>query len=187
MAISDITKQIEKEAEAEVARLNKERDEAIYKIQKEYEKKREAQTEEISARVENGKNKIQRRAETFANMEIKNNLLTEKRALLDEAFTKSVKALVDSDKYVEILTMLMKKASTEFNDGTIIAAKGKEDATKKALEASGTSFEFKGEAMDIEGGFVLKSDKVEVDFSFNSILRKELWGELEMELSQLLF
>ena len=187
MSIKDLIQQIEKEADSEITKLNEELEKAVYKIQKEYDEKRKRKTEELSKRTDENIAKIKQRADTFANMEIRNHLLTEKRALLQEVFEKIVATLSESDSYVKILVALLKIAKKEFKEGTVVPAKGKEDLTKKALHEANADFKLSSRAADITGGFIFKSGDIEIDFSFESILEKELWGDLEIKLSQLLF
>ncbi len=40
---------------------------------------------------------------------------------------------------------------------------------------------------DIRGGFILESDKIEIDNSFESILNNQLRGNLELEVAKTLF
>lgn len=187
MSISDLIQQIEKEADAQIAKLNDERDKAIYEIQKEYEKKRKARTEDIEKRTEENIEKIKRRAETFANMEIRNHLLGKKRELLSELMDKIIDALLADGDYEKLLVVLMKHAKKSFHKGTIVPAKGKEDETKKAMKTADVEYELAGRSANIKGGFILKREDVEINFSFESILEKELWSDLEMKLSKMLF
>ncbi|MBU0981359.1 hypothetical protein KKC94_01580 [Patescibacteria group bacterium] len=187
MALSDILEQIKKLADAEVEKLNTFANEQIYSIQKEFSEKRDKQKAEMEARVEDNIVKIKSRAKTFAKMQNRSALLKAKRELLQEVFTQSVKKLADSPNYVKILTALFKTAKKEFSEAKVIGAKGKEEETKKALHESGAEFELLQKTADIKGGFTLKAGDVEVDFSFESILEKELWNELEMKLNKALF
>lgn len=187
MALSDILEQIQKEADAQVAKLNATRDEEIYSIQKEAEKVRSGKKADMQVRVDDSVNKIKARAHTFAKMQTRNALLKAKRDLLSEIFDKSVKALTDSKNYEKILEDLFKRAKKEFKEGKVMGAKGKEAETKKALAASGADFELMEHTAHIASGFILKSSNIEVDFSFESILSKELWSELEMKLNKELF
>lgn len=187
MSLSDLIQQIEKEAETQVAKLAEERDKAVYEIQKEYEKKREQKTEEIERRTDDNISKIKRRADTFANMEIRNHLLKSKRTLLADVLDKVVAALAESDDYVKVLAALLKHAKKEFREGVVVPAKGKEDETKKAIQEADAPFELAGRSAHIKGGFILKAENVEINFSFESILEKEIWGDLEMKLSKMLF
>ena len=120
-------------------------------------------------------------------METRNNLLRAKRELLQKILDRTVTALADSDKYVEIITALLKKAAKEFKNGTVIPAKGKESQTQKALDAAQTGFTLSSKSTNIAGGFILESEQIEINFSFEAILSKELWGDLELQINQLLF
>lgn len=187
MSLQDLIQQIEKEADAQIAVLNDERDKAIYEIQKEYEKLREKRTAEIQKKADDSIEKVTRRADTFANMEIRNHLLSEKRKLIADVFEQTVAALADSPDYVKILTALLKETKKHFKSGTVVPAHGKEDETKKALKEAGADFELAARAAHIKGGFLFKAEGVEINFSFESILEKELWGDLEIKLSKMLF
>lgn len=187
MSVKDLIQQIEKEADSEISAINEELEKAVYKIQKEYDEKRKHKTEELARRTDDNIAKIKQRADTFANMEIKNHLLTRKRALLQEVFDKIVANLATSEDYVKILTALLKHLKKEFKEGTLVPAKGKEDATKKALHEAGADFKLASHAADFSGGFIFKAGTVEMNFSFESILEKDLWSDLEIKLSKLLF
>lgn len=187
MSLQDLIQQIEKEADAQISKLNDERDKAIYDTQKEFEKLRDQRKTEIEKRTEDNIEKIKRRTDTFANMEIRNHLLRAKRKLLADAFAQIVSILSSSPDYVSILVALLKTAKKDFKSGTVVPAKGKEDETKKAISQADVPFELAGKPAHIQGGFILKAEDVEVDFSFESILEKELWGNLEMDLSKMLF
>lgn len=187
MSLSDLIQQIEKEAATQIAKLAEGRDKAIYEIQKDYEKKREQKTTDIEKRTEENIDKIERRADTFANMEIRNHLLKSKRTLLADVLDKVIAKLAESDDYVKILVTLLKHAKKEFREGVVVPAKGKEDETKKALHEADAPFELAGRSAHIKGGFILKGEDVEINFSFESILEKEIWGDLEIKLSKMLF
>ena len=187
MALKDILDQIKKAAEAEIAKLNEERDAAIAQITASYEEKRKTRKIEMDGKIADNCVKAKNRAAVFAKMETRNNMLRKKRDILEAVSTDTIEALVSSDQYVSIVTALVKKAAKEFNEGTVFSPKGKENETKKAIEAAGASFSLSNDSAPIKGGFLLSSGKVEVDFSIESLLTKELWGELEMQLNQLLF
>jgi vacuolar-type H+-ATPase subunit E/Vma4 len=187
MSVQNILDHIQKEGEAAVKQLNEERDQMIYEIEKEFEKKAEESRKNMDAKIAENEVKIARRTQTFANMEVRNHHLSQKRKMLDKSSKEILAQLTGSSDYEAMLTGLFKTAAANFTEGTIFAARGKEDVTKKALAASGAPFTFEGEGLDIQGGFILKAGQVEADFSFESILKKELWDNLEMELSKILF
>jgi V/A-type H+-transporting ATPase subunit E len=187
MAINDILEEIKRQAEQEVAQLDAERDDMIAKITSEYNDKRTNRKEEMEAKVADNAAKVKSRAETFAKMEIRNNMLRAKRDILQDVFGKTVDSLVKSDKYVDIVVALLKQAAGEFNEGTVMGAEGKDAQTKKALEKAGSKFKLSKKSADIQGGFILEAGQVEVNFSFEAILGKELWNNIELELNKLLF
>lgn len=187
MSLHDILEQIKKQADHEIAILDEACEQAVAAIEKEYEKKREAGGLEMEEKVKDNAAKIKERTEAFARIETRNHLLAAKRKILEEIFEKSLNELVESPDYESIVAALLKQAAHSFEIGTIIPAKGKEEATKNALQKSGGPFKMSEQSAPIRGGFLLESGNIEGNFSFESILKKELWEELEVKLNQLLF
>lgn len=187
MALKDILEQIKKEEEAEIAKLNQSREETISKIHAEYKEKRETKKIEMGEKTIDNIIKIKSRAETLAKMENRNNLLKTKRAILQDVFNKTIENLANSAEYVEILVGFLRTAAQEFNDGTVIPTTGKEKEMEKALVAAKSPFKLASKSGNFKGGFLLESGHTEVNFAFDSLLAKELWSELEMQLNPLLF
>ena len=69
----------------------------------------------------------------------------------------------------------------------VVSAKGKEDSTKKAIAASGKNYSIDDKSINIQGGFILKTEKIEIDNSFETIIKKQLREELEINVHKLLF
>ena len=119
-------------------------------------------------------------------MDAKNELLKAKRAVINSVFEEAIEKLVKSDRYEDMITKLIGKSELD-GEPEVVPAKGNEDATKKALTASGKGFKLAEKSANIRGGFLLRTEKVEMDNSFESIVSKELKDELELEVSKVLF
>lgn len=187
MALQDILSQIAKQAERDIAELNNECEKTLQKITAEYNEKRSARQQEMKKKVQENSTKIRERADAFANMEVRSFLLQAKRELLEKIFNKSLDALLSSAHYETMMVNLLKEAATAFKSGTLIPAKGHEEATRHAVAAAHVPFTLANVSADIRGGFLLETERVEGNFSFEAILKKELWDELEVKLHQLLF
>lgn len=187
MALKDILEQIKKEAEAEIAKLDQNREEAIAKIHTEYKEKRDNKKIEMEEKTTDNIIKIKSRAETLAKMENRNNLLKTKRTILKDVFNKTIESLANSPEYVEILAALLRTATKEFNEGMVIPTSGKEKEMEQALAIAKAPFKLATKSGNYKGGFLLESGHTEVNFAFDSLLAKELWSELEMQLNPLLF
>lgn len=187
MALSDILEQIKKETQEKLDKLQKDYDEAVKKIEKEFEKLLNDAREEMDEQVAANSEKIRSKMVTHAKMEAKNKLLKEKREVIDEIFKAALDALASSSDYEKLLTKLLKHSDIDGDHVKVVPAKGKEDATKAAISASGKTFKMSEKSADIKGGFILESEKIEIDNSFESILNKQLRDDLELEVAQNIF
>ncbi len=187
MALSDILEQIKKETQEKLDTLKKEHEQVIQKIDAEFEKLKKTAEQDMEEKVSVNSKKIRNKMITLAKMEAKNKLLKEKREIMDAVFKEALEVLVSSSDYQKLLTELLKHSSVKGDSIKIVPAKGKESDTKAALAASGKSYELDDKSADIKGGFILKSDKIEIDNSFEAILFKQLRDDLELEVAKNLF
>lgn len=187
MALQDILQKIKQEAETELKALEEEHDKKLKTVDEEFEDLKAEANEDMDDKVETNSKKIMNKMTTIAKMEAKNKLLKEKRELLDEIFEEALAKLVDSPNYKDLIVGLLKHAGISGEDVEVVPAKGKESETKSALEASGKSFKMSEKAGSIKGGFILVSDKIEINNSFESILNKQLRSDLELEIAKTLF
>jgi len=186
MALTDILEKIKKETDDKISQLEKDfkhKKENLEKTNKEEQKDIDAKMHD---KVELNSKKIIEKAENLADREAKNMLLKAKRNIIDEALIKAIESLSSSDKYEEMLTEMLKKADL-IDDVVVIPAKGKEEATKKAIKESGKSYMLSDKGAAIKGGFILKTEKIEVDNSFETIIGEQLREDLEIKLHKLLF
>ncbi|MBU1992875.1 MAG: V-type ATP synthase subunit E [Patescibacteria group bacterium] len=187
MALQDILEKIKKEAGVSLKKLEDEHRAKAKKLEEEYERKKKAAAEDMELKVKKNTEKIREKAEILAKMEAKNELLKEKRKVINTVFEEAIEAISKSSHYEDILAGLLKKCDLEGDNAEVVPAKGKENETKKALSASGKSYKIAEHATHIKGGFILKGGKMEIDNSFESIIGKELKDELELEIAKVLF
>lgn len=185
MALSDILEKIQSEAEAKADEL-KAKFEAKKKNMQSQNldtiRKMEEENEHLTL-MESAK--MKEKAQMEAEMEAKNALLKAKRELMEETLHKAIEALSSAERYEDLLVAMMNRIDLE--SGDIISAKGKEEATKKAIDKSGKNYRLSDETANIKGGFILKSEKIEIDNSFETIIAGQLRQPLEIELNKLLF
>ena len=187
MALSDILDKIKEETEAKIKELNEQYEAKLSALESEFEEKKQKAKAQMDSQVSANSKKIVSKMETLAKMEAKNKLLKEKRALLDEIFNEALNKLSSAENYKDMLVALLKNSNIEGDDVLIMPAKGKEEETKAALQASGKPYKLADKSADIKGGFILKSEKIEIDSSFESILYKQLKDQLELEIAKFLF
>lgn len=186
MALVDILEKIEKDTTSKIAELEKSFEEKKKKLEEESEKQQKEIDENMNQKVEEKSAKILEKAATLAAMEAKNQLLQAKRKIIEAALENAIETLVNSDKYEEILSSMLKKADID-GDVEVVPAKGKEDSTKKAITSSGKNYSLADKSANIQGGFILKTEKIEIDNSFETIIKKQLREDLEINVHKLLF
>ncbi|MFH1534065.1 MAG: hypothetical protein ABID64_03980 [Nitrospirota bacterium] len=187
MALSDILEKIKKEAALKVAELEKEYKAKIEQLEKENKEKQKDIDEEMHRKVEENTKKIIAKAENLAEIERKNQLLHAKRQILEEALESAVEELSKLDNYEEVLTTMLKNTELKGDNVVVVPAKGKEEATKAAIQKSGKSYFLSEKSEKLSGGFILKTDTVEIDNSFSTIVKEQLREDLEIKLNKLLF
>lgn len=185
MALTDILEKIDKEAQAQINELVTEFEKKKKELESEAKESQKKAEAEMAAKAEADAARMTETAKLEAEMAAKNQLLRAKREIIDETLKKAVEKLSDSDNYEEILTEIIKRADIEA--AQVIPAEGKEEATRSAIQKSGKGYTLASESAKIAGGFILKSEKLEIDNSFETIILQELRPDLEIELHKLLF
>ena len=61
------------------------------------------------------------------------------------------------------------------------------DRIKEAIKESGKKYMLSDKGAAIKGGFILKTEKIEVDNSFETVIGEQLREDLEIKLHKLLF
>jgi vacuolar-type H+-ATPase subunit E/Vma4 len=187
MALTDILEEIKKETEEKMKALEKEHADKLKGLDEKFAEKQKEAEEEMDEQVAENSKKILNKMKTHAKMEAKNKLIKEKRDLIEGIFKAALDELAKSDRYKEMLTALLKQSDIKGEGVKVCPAKGREEETKSAISAAGKDYDLCSESLPIKGGFVLKSDKIEIDNSFESILYKQLKDDLELEVAKSLF
>ncbi len=186
MALEDILEKIKKETDEKLAKLEKEFSDKKKKLEEDDEKRRREIDANLNDKIEEKSAKILEKAETLADRESKNKLLEAKRALIEDYLDKAIKQLSESANYGDMLAEILKKANIE-GDAVVIAASGKETVTKEAIKTSGKSYFLSDKSENIQGGLIVKTDKVEINNSFETIIKEQLREDLEIQLHKILF
>jgi V/A-type H+-transporting ATPase subunit E len=138
-----------------------------------------------------------RRARTIAELDARKALLGAKEELIEDTFRQALArltALQTADSREILLPMLLAAAQSG-REEIVVSAKGRElfapefiAAVNKALEEQGKQggLIMSAETREIQGGFILRSGEVEINNSFESILRMQR-DQLEPEVAAALF
>ncbi|MBU1151786.1 V-type ATP synthase subunit E [Patescibacteria group bacterium] len=187
MALSDILAKIQEEAQKRLKEIDANFERKHKSLKEKYDAAQKEVTQNLHTKLEENTTKILQKAENIATMDAKNKMLKAKRELIEEIFDAAIEKLAASDKYQAILTAILEKIDLGKEDVVIVPAKGKEEATKEAIKASKQPFMLSDKASNIIGGFIAKTDKREIDNSFETIIKNQLRENLEIDLNKLLF
>ena len=185
MALTHILKKIAADAEKEAMEIANNNKQRIEEIQKNLDKQLK-EAEASSAQETNQRQEaMDRKVGSHVQMEAKMGTVAIKTDLLNLVKKKAIAAIqsLPEGERIKMFEDLLKSISEE---GTVHPAKGQEEILKKALNASGKSFQV-GAAADIVDGFLFRGEKVDVDASFEMLLEKEVFPSIEAELSAILF
>ena len=191
--IEKIIDRISGDAQAEIdAVLAQARDEAA-EITAKYEAQAKAEADEILKRGAAAAAEREERLASMAQMEGRKAGLAAKQEVIEEAFALALQKLLalPEDKYVELLAGLAAKASATGKEKLIFSAKDRDTVGKKVVDAAsalvaGGAFVLSDETRAINGGFVLSDGAVEVNCSFETLVRLQK-AEITGEVSRVLF
>lgn len=189
MALERIIEKIKKDAAKKrkeiIGEAEKKREEILKEAQKksaEILKKAEEEKEKIKeARVRSiiGAKKIELNAQ----------LLKKKREILDEVYKEAFSNLRRSEHYLDLVKFLL-ELLVERGDEEIILPKNDERITRdfiaKLNREKKWNLKISEKTAEIEGGFLLRSEKREIDASMPRIM-EILKEETEVEVSKILF
>lgn len=186
MALSDITQKILADAQAEAAQINAQAEKEAKTLEAEAHAKAEATKKRIEDETAQRERDMERKTHSLAQTERKSLLLSKKRALIEKVFAEAKKKLGAlpakelDELLVSFLTQITEKA------GTVYPAAAHREAVQKALKVTGKHFTL-GEEKDFAGGFVFVGVEAEVDFSFDSIIERDVRPQAEIAVTKTLF
>ncbi len=153
--------------------------------------------EAIDQKAREDAQEIKRRVRAVAEMEMRKDILAVKQQLIDQVFDQVMEQLknLSTEEYQNILLNLFIKTVDTGREQVIIASGDQErvnqqfiDRVNQTLIEQGKTgnLTLSGESRDIKGGFILKSGGVEINNSFEAILRMER-EDLEPKVAEILF
>ncbi|MCG0276203.1 MAG: V-type ATP synthase subunit E [Thermosediminibacteraceae bacterium] len=195
--IEKIKERIMEEASEEknriIERAKKEAAEILEKA-----KKKAAELEAIAEeRANKAAAEEKRKILSMAELEEKKRYLEAKQALIEEAFAEAENKLcnLDAQNYKDLIYRMILAAAVDGNEEIIISEADKDKITPEFLsmvnevlkkQGKAGNIRFSEEKRPIKGGFILKSAAVEINCTFDYLL-KALREELETEVARILF
>ncbi len=189
--MSDIKAKIEADARAEAGEILAAAQAHVDAIKRETEEEIRRMADLQKARLEKETPEILRRREIVAKLDVNKEDLSARRGLIDEAFeaTKAKMAGMDGNAVKRFAEALLAQA-VETKDETLVVGRGEKNLDAGWLKAynekSGSNLKISEEKAPIVGGFILRRGLVDVNCSWEMLIRTAR-EELEAETVKRLF
>ena len=191
--IEKITGRIAEDAGREVDGILTEARRQADEITARYEAQAKRESEEILARGRrNAEERVERLA-SVAQLEARKMELAAKQEMIAKAFDLAMEQLLDlpESEYVALLASLAAKASVTVKETVILSQKdrtryGKQVVTQANEKLGGAHLTLSEQSRPIKGGLILADGDVEVNCTFETLVRLQK-GALEQQVAQVLF
>ena len=122
-------------------------------------------------------------------MESRSEMLKKKRNLIDAVYQEIQDELegMSSAEYTELITTMLRHVMKENSKGHLIVPVSRRKETEDAIKQAQAEFIIESETDSLKGGFVLTSDKIEINFSFSYLIEKMVRPATELEVANILF
>lgn len=191
--IEKITGRIASDAAQEIESIQAEARRQAEEITARYAGQAERESLEL---LERGRRSAEERVERLASvaqLEARKLELAAKQEMLSKAYDKALEQLLNlpDQEYTALLADLAVKASSTGQEAVILSQKdrtrfGKQVVTLANEKRKDGRLTLSGETRSIQGGLVLSDGDVEVNCTFETLVRLQR-GELDREISKLLF
>lgn len=114
---------------------------------------------------------------SMAHMEARKVTLAARQEMVEAAYERALELLREMPEhvYIDVLAKLMAEASTGGEEEAVFSKKDRASVGKKAVDAAnkkfGKSIKLSDSTADISGGFILKGRNVEVNCTFETLVR----------------
>ena len=122
-----------------------------------------------------------------ARMDVANELLAQKRQLLDNVFAEAAEQItkLPDAEYLSLMQKLMTQAVRSGNE-EVVVSKDEKRIDTAFIKKVNENLKLSNEKGDFKAGFVLKEDKIKINVSID-VLLAQARQELEIELAKELF
>ena len=190
--IEKITQLIQTEAQSEIDSVLANARREAETVASRYQARAEAEAAELAAKNEKAAAEREERLVSAAQMEARKVRLAAKQEMVEKAYIRALEKLcsMPQEQYVDVLADLLLQASTTGTEEVVFSQEDREHAGKAAVEkankASGKKLTVAQETLPIQGGFILRSGNVEVNCTFETLVRLAR-GSVSGEVAKVLF
>ncbi|HZX46219.1 MAG TPA: V-type ATP synthase subunit E family protein [Clostridia bacterium] len=180
------------EARTQAEAIIKEAEDKVKEMESQAEKRAEELTKNRFERAEVEAQEAQKRMLSMAELELKKQSLEAKQSIIDQAFDKALVKLnnLPEEKYAAMIVTALGSVGIKGGEELIVPLKDREKFQKGLLkrinDKVGFELKLSDEDRGIQGGFIVKVDGVEINNSFETLLRMER-EKVESEIADILF
>jgi V/A-type H+-transporting ATPase subunit E len=189
MGIEDIKKRILEDAAKQKEEILAEARKKAEEIRKEGEKTAEKRKEAIILKAEQEATEERHTLLTMERLEARKLQLTEKQKVIEKVFEKALDMLSNHPHYSEIMEALLLEVAKGGEELILNPRDSKnlgDGFLKKINDSLPKQLVLSKETRDMAGGFILRTREVEINESFEEIVRA-LRDEMETEVARTLF
>ncbi|MBU0706260.1 hypothetical protein KJ657_04840 [Patescibacteria group bacterium] len=189
MALSDILQKIKDEAGKKAAFMKQVADDEIAKIKSEAGERAKVRRTEIASRAEEKSANLREKAKLLAKMEARNLLLREKRQVIEDVYTESVKELehLKGHDLERLMVSMFKAASKTMPKAHVTVASGHKRQAEEAIQKAKVNYRVQGESSELKGGMILADGKQEMNLGFSYVLNQIIRPKTELDVAKILF
>ena len=176
--IEKITARITQEAQAEIDRTLADAREQAAQITARYQAQADAEAQSLAARNEKAAAEREERLVSVAQMEARKVALAAKQEMVEQVYRRALEKLrtMPQEQYTDVLAALLVQASATGTEEAIFSTEDRDKAGKAAVaKANGQlpkgKLTVSRETRNISGGFILKDNNVEVNCTFDTLVR----------------
>jgi len=186
MALNDILEKIKKETEAKINKIQEETRAKIKELEADSDKKIAIEKEKILSRARKQAGKKNKQAQIKISLETKKLILAQRQSIIDQVWQLVLEDLshLDNQQYSELINDLLIKCPKE--KGKIMAARGREEITENIIKKNNRDYLLADESLNVSGGFIYSSDKIEINATFEELI-KEMKEKNNVDLIKILF
>jgi V/A-type H+-transporting ATPase subunit E len=190
--IKKITDRITADTQAEIDRILAGAKAEAEKIEAKY--RAQADREAADARAKNEKAAAERaeRLVSVAQMEARKDLLSARQSQVETAFNQALEKLcaMPVERYIAVAADLLTQAAPEGRGEVVFSQADREKVGEAAVDAANRKLNGKltlsGQTRTLKGGFILVDGSVEVNCTFDTLVRLQR-GEMAGEVARILF
>lgn len=180
------------EARTQAEAIIKEAEDSVKEMEQQAEKRAEELTKNRLERAKVEAQDAQKRMLSMAELELKKQSLEAKQSIIDQAFDKTLAKLnnLPEEKYAAMIVSALGSVGLKGGEVLIVPPQDREKfqkgLLKKINDKLGFELKLSDEDRGIQGGFIVKVDGVEINNSFETLLRMER-EKVESEIADILF